>query len=208
MVNLPKKVVRQRLRHRFQDEEEAAMTRTSALAVAASLLGLVGGVARSQPEAVGPDSNGYIPLLTVIEIMESIVMPTAQIVWDAVGVDVTEKGSIEKKPQTDEEWASLRAAAVTLVEAANVLIIPGRHAAPPGTKSENPDSELTPEKIDALLAQQRPAWVAHAQVLHGAAMEALKAIDARNIDAISEAGGTIDGACEGCHLQFWYPDQK
>ena len=74
--------------------------------------------------------------------------------------------------------------------------------------SENPDSELTPEKIDALLKSQRPAWIAHAHVLHEAAMEALRAIDAKNIDGISDAGGTIDAACEGCHLQFWYPEQK
>ena len=39
-------------------------------------------------------------------------------------------------------------------------------------------------------------------------MEALRAIDARDLDAISEAGGTIDAACEGRHLQFWYPEQK
>ncbi len=39
-------------------------------------------------------------------------------------------------------------------------------------------------------------------------MEALRAIDARKLDGISDAGGTIDAACEGCHLQFWYPNEK
>jgi cytochrome c556 len=39
-------------------------------------------------------------------------------------------------------------------------------------------------------------------------MGALRAIDAHDIDGISEAGGTIDEACESCHLQFWYPPQK
>ena len=97
---------------------------------------------------------------------------------------------------------------MTLAEAANTLVIPGRHAAPPGTVSADPNAELTPEGIEALLAQQQQAWDAHAHVLHAAAMEALRAIDARDLDAISEAGGTIDAACEGCHLQFWYPEQK
>jgi cytochrome c556 len=59
-----------------------------------------------------------------------------------------------------------------------------------------------------LLAKDRPAFVAHAHVLHEAAMEALRAIDAKSVDGISEAGGTIDAACEGCHLQFWYPNQE
>lgn len=155
-----------------------------------------------------PDANGYIAQFSIEEIMESIVMPAAQAVWDAVAVNVTEKGIIETKPQTDEDWEKLRWQAVTLVEATNLLIVPGRRAAHPGAKSENPGAELEPEQIQALIDKQRPSFVAHAHVLHEAAMSALRAIDARNIDGISEAGGTIDEACESCHLQFWYPPQK
>jgi len=177
-----------------------------------SPLGAAGCVALGLSSANGyaaeKDATGFIPDITVIEIMESIVMPTAQKIWDAVGVDVTAQGQIEKKPQNDEEWAELRAAAVTLAEATNALVVPGRHAAPPGTKSQNPDAELEPAQIEALLAKERPAWVAHAAVLHATAMQAITAIDARNIDQISEVGGAIDEACEGCHLQFWYPEQK
>jgi hypothetical protein len=178
-----------------------------ALTVGTALVALGDG-AWSQTTAAKPDASGYIPTFAISEIMDSIVMPSADSIWNAVAVDVTENGTIEKKPETDEDWAKLRATAVELAEATNLLVMPGRRAAPPGTVSENPDSELTPEKIDALLAQQRPAWIAHAHVLHEAAMEALRAIDAKNIDAISDAGGTIDAACEGCHLQFWYPEQK
>ena len=179
-----------------------------ALAVGAPLAVLGIGAAQSQTAAMQPDANGYIPQATVIEIMDSMVMPSAQLLWDAVAVDVTEKGTVTKTPETDEDWAKLRYTAVTLAEATNALIVPGRHAAPAGTVSANPDSELTPEKIDALLGKQRPAWIAHAHVLHEAAMEALRAIDAKNIEGISDAGGTIDAACEGCHLQFWYPEQQ
>jgi hypothetical protein len=173
-------------------------------AVSLVLVGVAGGPSHA---AVEPDKSGFIPEATIVEIMDSMVMPSAQIIWDAVAVDVTEKGTIEKTPQTDEDWAKLRATAVTLAEATNLLIVPGRHVAPPGTVSQNPDAELTPEKVQALLDKERPAWIAHAHVLHEAAMEALRAIDARNIDGISDAGGTIDAACEGCHLQFWYPEQ-
>jgi cytochrome c556 len=109
---------------------------------------------------------------------------------------------------TDEDWAKLRSTAVTLAESANLLIVQGRRVAPPGTKSENPDAELQPEQMQALIAKNRPAFVAHAHVLHEAAMEALRAVDARKLDGISDAGGTIDAACEGCHLQFWYPNQQ
>jgi len=197
-----------------------------ALAVAVPIGFLAVGVVRSQPPALKdkpaakpaapakpvaskkPDANGYIAQFSIEEIMESIVMPSAQAIWDAVAVDVTEKGTIEKKPQTEEDWEKLRWEAVTLVEATNLLIVPGRRAAHPGAKSENPGAELEPEQIQDLLNKQRPAFIAHAHVLHEAAMEALRAIDARNIDGISDAGGTIDAACESCHLQFWYPNQN
>jgi len=197
----------------------------SAVVMAVPIGFLALGVARSQPPELKtkppvqqaaakpvpskkPDANGYIAQFSIEEIMESIVMPAAQAVWDSVAVSVTEKGVVETKPQTDEDWEKLRWQAVTLVEATNLLIMPGRRAAHPGAKSENPGAELEPEQIQALLDKQRPAFVAHAHVLHEAAMSALRAIDARNIDAISEAGGTIDEACESCHLQFWYPLQK
>jgi cytochrome c556 len=186
--------------------------------------GLLGTAAHSQPPALKdapkatkpaapvasakPDAQGFIPQFSILEIMESIVMPAAQTLWDSVAVDVTEKGTIEKGPVTDEDWAKLRWTAVELAEATNLLVVPGRRVAPPGTKSENPDSELEPEQMQALIAKNRAAFVAHAHVLHEAAMEALRAIDARKLDGISDAGGTIDAACEGCHLQFWYPNQQ
>jgi cytochrome c556 len=197
----------------------------TALAIAVPVAMLAAGVARSQPPALKekpaaahmpakpvaskqPDANGYIPQFSIEEIMEAIVMPAAQQIWDAVAVDVTEKGTIEKKPQTDEDWEKLRWQAITLIEATNLLIVPGRTAAHPGATSENPGAELEPEQIQKLLETQRPAFIAHAHVLHEAAMDALRAIDARSIDGISEAGGTIDEACESCHLQFWYPNQR
>ena len=35
--------------------------------------------------------------------------------------------------------------------------------------------------------------------------EALAAIDKKDADALSDAGETIDEACEQCHLKYWYP---
>jgi cytochrome c556 len=176
-----------------------------AIAAPAALGGL--GAARSETPAA-QDGSGFMPQATIVELMASIVMPAAQVIWDAVSVDVTEKGTIEKGPVTDEDWAALRATAVTLAEASNLLIIQGRGVDAPGAKADDPESELSPEQVQALIAKERPSFVAHARVLHESAMEALRAIDAKSIDGVTEAGGTIDAACEGCHKQFWYPDQQ
>ena len=44
-----------------------------------------------------------------------------------------------------------------------------------------------------------------AGALHDAGMKAMAAIDAKNADALSDAGEVIDNACETCHLKYWYP---
>jgi len=39
-------------------------------------------------------------------------------------------------------------------------------------------------------------------------MVALKAIDAKNVMGLLDAGEGIDNACENCHLKYWYPLSK
>jgi len=151
-------------------------------------------------------SGDFNPKITIIEIMDSMVMPNAQIVWDAVSYDVTEKGEKITGPKTDEDWQKVRWAAVTLAEAANNLMVPGRAVNHPGVKPG--EGELAPAEIQKLIAANRGAWVGHAKVLYESVTEAIKAVDAKDLDKVSEAGGNIDSACEGCHLQFWYPEQN
>ena len=158
--------------------------------------------------AVMPDANGFIPRATIVEIMDSMVMPSADVLWNAVGVSVTENGIVENKPETDEDWARLRWSAVTMAEATNALIIPGRHVAPAGTVQDPNDTALSPSQIEALIAKNRAAWAGMAHALDAAVLEAIEAIDAHDVDALADVGGTIDTACENCHLVFWYPETQ
>jgi cytochrome c556 len=179
----------------------ARSTTKKGLVAAAGALALlaVGATLRAQ------SSEDFLPQFTIIELMDSIVMPQAQIVWDAVVYNVTADGESVTGPETDEDWQTLRWSAVALAESANNLLVPGRTANKPGAVAG--EGELEPAQIDALIKEQHGAWVAHAQVLYQAAMDAVNAIDARDADKLSDAGGTIDSACESCHLQFWYPEQ-
>jgi hypothetical protein len=38
-------------------------------------------------------------------------------------------------------------------------------------------------------------------------MVALKAIDARDKEALLDSGDAIDQACENCHVKYWYPNE-
>jgi hypothetical protein len=147
------------------------------------------------------EGQDYLPKATIEEVMNLMIMPLTQELWDAVVYEDTIKG-----PETDEGWQKIRGAAVSLAEAANVLMIPGRPAAAPGAVAA--EGELSPKEIEDLIATNRSAWVGYARGLHESAMQAMKAIDARNAEQLADVGGTLDAVCQGCHLQFWYPNQE
>ena len=156
------------------------------------------------PKTAAPD---FKPDITIREIMQSMVAPKADVIWDAVSTSVTEKGVIEKVPKTDEDWLAIRHDAVTILEATNAVLIPGRHVAKAGSKAEDPKVQLSPEQIEDLIGKDREHWTMFAHGLYDATMVAVKAIDARNVMALSDAGNGIDEACEKCHLQYWYPNE-
>ena len=73
---------------------------------------------------------------------------------DKVTAVASSEGLVETRPKTDEEWARVKAGAITLAEAANLLMIP-RRTAHPGVKSIAPGVELEPEEMDVLIAKNR-----------------------------------------------------
>ena len=147
----------------------------------------------------------FRPTATVKDIMTSIVDPESDVIWNSVATIVSLTGTEERAPQTDEDWAAVRRSAVQLVEATNLLRIPGRLVARPGEKSENPRIELQPETIQKMISEDPARWSALVDGLHDAAMPALKAIDAKNAKGLFDAGEHMERACESCHQQYWYP---
>jgi cytochrome c556 len=59
-----------------------------------------------------------------------------------------------------------------------------------------------------LLDADRPAFIRRARRLQDAAVLAMKAVDAKDKDALFHAIDSIDKACENCHLHYWYPNDK
>ena len=145
---------------------------------------------------------------TIKDIMDAMVDPSADYIFDAVAQIADERGITEKAPHTDEEWKEVRRRAIQLLEAPNLLVMSGRKVALPHQKSENPQVELQPEEIQKLIDGDHAAFSARALVLQDAAAAALKAIDAKNAKALFDAAGQLDHACENCHLRYWYPNDK
>jgi len=157
------------------------------------------------PRADRQPESDFRPTATVKDIMVSIIDPEADVLWNSVATIVSVTGTEEREPRTDEEWATLRRSAIQLVEATNLLRIPGRQVARPGEKSENPRIELEPETIQKLIADDPATWSRLVNRLHDAAAPALNAIEAKNAKGLFDAGDHLEQACEACHQQYWYP---
>ena len=180
---------------------------TTFVVSAASLVAQTAKPAAPRPAAAAPQST-YKAVATVKDVMDFIVIPSSEFVFNAVSTVQGPKGVEDKAPKNAAEWAEVRKYALLLSEAGNLLMVPGRHVAGPNDKSNNPGSELEPKQMEALVAKNPADFARKARGLIDATALALKAIDAKNAEAVSDAGGEIDAACENCHLTYWYPDEK
>lgn len=171
---------------------------------------LIAAGCRRASEAAAPE--GALPPfateLTIKDLMLNVIDTNADVVWLSVTTVASDKGLVETRPTTDEEWAKVKGAAITLAEAANLLMIPGRKVAPDDHKSEVPGIELEGHEMDALIAKDPQAFYKHARDLYAAAMLAARAADKKDADKVFEVGEAIEHACEGCHRAYWYPNEK
>ena len=154
-----------------------------------------------QPAAAQPEYQLDYP---IEEVMEHIIMPNADLLWGSVETSVSEKGVDEKIPRTKDDWDRVQHYSVTLVEATNLLLMPGRRVARAGAKAESP-GDLAPEQIEARIKEDPAMWTMHVHQLHDAALLSVKAVDMKSVDGLLKAGDTLDKACESCHKIYWYP---
>ena len=107
--------------------------------------------------------------------------------------------------RTDEEWLEVRRHAITLIEAPNLLVMKGRRVSAK-YEAASGAGELDTDQVQQKIDSNRAAFVALAQRLQDTGLQTLAAIDAKDPVALFELGGTIDEACESCHVTFWYPN--
>src|SRR3954462_6560664 len=69
-------------------------------------------------EAAPSDLTAYV---SIKELMQNMIDPIADNIFDAVGTDVTATGIVDTRPVTDDDWAKVRQGAVTLAEGTNLL---------------------------------------------------------------------------------------
>jgi hypothetical protein len=109
--------------------------------------------------------------------MAGVVEPAAEVYWDAVGVIVDAEGEHQMAPQTEEDWLAVRAAAYTVAESGNLLMLPGY-------------------RLDD------SAWITMSQALVEVGRRAVEAADARSLDAVFDMGAEVYYVCTNCHATY------
>ena len=120
----------------------------------------------------------FKPVASVKQLMESTIEPSAEVVWEAVGTIISTSGVEEIAPKNDEDWARVRNSALTLSESGNLLMIGER-------------------------ARDDRDWIRMSQALVDAGAVAVKAAEAKNAEALFEAGGNVYEVCRQCHTRYW-----
>jgi hypothetical protein len=184
-------------------EEFGTMRWQIAAALCSAVLGLAAAAPVADSSNAPKDRQVYS---SIKELMESIIDPSADALWGAGGTVVDKDGFHELAPKTQEQWLDVRRAAVRIIEGGNLLMMPGREAAPIGTKSDTPGVELEPAQITALIKKNRKSFDGFAKALQLVGSEALRASDTKNAALLLDIGARMDSVCESCHQTFWYPN--
>src|SRR5262245_14007459 len=129
----------------------------------------------SQPPA--PPAPPFDNSISVKDLMANMMDPTADVVWESVGTVMTKEGTFERAPQTDAEWNNVKAHAIMLVEAGNLLLLPGR-------SGNNPD------------------WIRLAQDMQAQAKRMVAVIDKHDRQGVFDVGSDLYDRCVNCHVKF------
>jgi hypothetical protein len=114
---------------------------------------------------------------TTQDVMESLVAHPAQEIWDAVKVEIDEKGTHETKPQNKEQWQEIGYAARGLAESSSLLMYEGR-------------------------VEDHGEWEKYVKQMVETSLQAAKAADDQDPDALMTAGGNIYEVCTKCHETY------
>ena len=124
-----------------------------------------------------PPPPPFAPVADVQQLMRSVVDPAADGIWDSVKTVDSAEGVVEYAPHSDAEWQAVRNHAVVVAESGNLLMMAGR-------------------------AKDDQDWLRLSRALVDVGRRALAAADAKDKNALFDAGGEVYEACANCHQKY------
>lgn len=129
---------------------------------------------RAGDEPRAGDRLPFKPVATVDQVMDGIVIPSSQALFDAI---VYSNGELISAPKTDDDWFRLQMHGLAVAEAGNLLMMAPR-------------------------ARDNGEWMRLSAALVDQGVAAAKAAEAKDLDALFEAGGPLYEACLHCHERY------
>jgi hypothetical protein len=114
------------------------------------------------------------PVATVAQLMDAIVIPSSQALFDAV---VYSNGEVVQSPKTDDDWHRLQMQAIAVAEAGNLLMLPPR-------------------------ARDDREWAALSRAMVDAAARTAEAAAAKSRDRLLTTSGALYDTCTACHRRY------
>ncbi len=148
---------------------------------------LLGAIAGAQSGGGRPGTPPKVQA-NMLQLMRGILYPSSNVIFaarsDLSKLTPAADPSVSPDPLTSTYggWPAVENAALALVEAANLIVLPGRMC-----------SNGRPAPV------QRADWVKYTQGLREAGMAAYKAAQSKSQDAIVDVSGTVSDACSACH---------
>jgi hypothetical protein len=145
------------------------------------------------------------------ELMKNVVAIQTQVIWDVTNNAQDDKGDPDPTKLKAADWAKL-ADAAGKVKAAAQKLVTAQHvmAAAPGQKidGEGPKDAPSAKSVQKAIDANPKALQAFARQLMGSMDEVIAGAKTRDAKKVFAVAGRLDQECEGCHMQFWYPDEK
>ena len=149
--------------------------------------------------------------LSFHEIMKDKVDKNADELWDISNKAIGDRAGLDPAKMTDERWTQIAARADAVQQAAlEIATLDPIVVVKPGVKisDEGIPGGHTGAEVQALM-DKNPGTLrdlANALARHtGDIAKFARAHDAASIGPLIDQ---LDGVCEDCHLEYWYPDQK
>lgn len=152
--------------------------KTLALPMALSVLATLGACSTEEEDASQETTAAvYNTSLNMQELMNYVLEPAADVLWDSGGWVLDASGYEELYPTTEEGWEFVRAQAAVVVETGNMLALPGR-------------------------AEDNDAWMIYSQGLSDAGVMAMEAAASQDEEAFFQAGAQLYSVCTACHQAY------
>ena len=145
-----------------------------------ALLGLTSCSEESAPTGTGGGSaeeGRYNTSLDMINLMNLVVEPVADTLWETAGWVLSDAGYEELYPTTDEGWAFAYNQSAMIVEIGNILALPER-------------------------AENRETWLTYSQAISTVGLAAMKATAEQDKEAYFQAGAQLYSVCTACHQAY------